>query len=257
MHKDHKERTREEFSRQASQLLKSDSFTDTEVLARIAKAAEAAPGRKLLDVGCGPGIVVEALARRGATVTGLDLTPTMLANARKRCEEAGLANVDFHEGEADNLPFSDETFDGVVSRLTIHHFENPREVLDEMRRVLRPGGRLVIADIVSPEDPDKAKLHNALETLRDPTHVQAWSNGALIEMIEAAEFALDAVAEWLKPRTFDEWIAITSAPERVGPVGAVMEALARGGVDAGIGLRIEEGQTAFDHAWVMVTAHKR
>ena len=70
------------------------------------------------------------------------------------------------------VSFKNAEFDGVVTRLAIHHFANPQRALDEMFRVLRPGGAAVIVDAVSSENWSKSKLHNAIERLRDPSHVR-------------------------------------------------------------------------------------
>src|SRR4029079_3322625 len=125
-----------------------------------------------LDVACGPGIVVEALARDAGGVVGCDLTPEMLEKARQRCAAAKLTNVRFVPGRAEALPFEDAEFDVVVSRSALHHFLDPAATLREMARVLRPGGRMVTVDVMASEDPAEAALHNALEILRDPSHVR-------------------------------------------------------------------------------------
>ena len=72
----------------------------------------------------------------------------MLDKARERCEAAGLVNVKFEQGAAEKMPFADGAFDGAVTRLALHHFVDPTVVLKEVQRVLRPGGVLVIADVV-------------------------------------------------------------------------------------------------------------
>jgi SAM-dependent methyltransferase len=124
----------------------------------------------VLDVACGPGIITVALAARAREVVAFVLTPEMLNKARQRCASAGARNVTFREGSATDLPFADNTFDCAATRLSLHHFENPGRVLDEIRRVLKPGGAFVVADVVSSEIPAKSALQNAIETIRDPSH---------------------------------------------------------------------------------------
>lgn len=250
----HKDTTRAEFSRQAANIEKSPEFTDAKVLNLIADACLAGPGRKILDVGCGPGILCEVFASLGADVTGIDLTGEMVERAKARCH--GMENAVFFEGDAENLPFADGVFDSAATRLTIHHYSRPEEVLSEIRRVLKPGGLLLVADITSAADEKAAGLHNALETLRDPSHIKARCEKALLEMITGAGFGIMEAVSWKRERTFPEWAAITGAPERAGPLETVMRTLAENGIDAGIGLRIENGAIAFRHSWVMVTALK-
>ena len=99
-------------------------------------------GRRILDAGCGSGPLFAELRDRGAEVTGLDASAGMLAVARRRLgEEAELHVADL----ADPLPFSDDTFDDVVASLVLHYLEDWGPALAEFRRVLTPGGRLIMS----------------------------------------------------------------------------------------------------------------
>jgi SAM-dependent methyltransferase len=101
-------------------------------------------GSKVLDVACGTGVVALTAARHGAKVTGLDLTAALIAHAK---ENAALAHadVDFHEGDAEALPFADGAFDVVLSQFGHIFAPRPDVVLDEMLRVLRPGGTIAFS----------------------------------------------------------------------------------------------------------------
>lgn len=99
-------------------------------------------GRRILDVGCGTGPIFEALRERGAIVTGADPSVKMLELARKRLgEDAALQQADLN----DPLPFADNAFDDVVACLVLHYLEDWTAPLAELRRVLAPGGRLIVA----------------------------------------------------------------------------------------------------------------
>ncbi len=103
-------------------------------------------GKMFLDVGCGDGALAADLARRGATVTGLDPDPTMIAAARNRVEAGGM-QLRFVEGNAERLPFEDATFDCVVAVAMLCFVEHAERAVAEMARVLKPGGRLVIGEL--------------------------------------------------------------------------------------------------------------
>lgn len=103
-----------------------------------------APGAHVLDVGCGPGIWTRELARRGYQTSAIDLTSNAVALARKSVELFGLA-ADIRQGDAENLPFPDASFDGVVSHGVIHHTPDTAKCVHEMARVLRPGGMAVVS----------------------------------------------------------------------------------------------------------------
>jgi SAM-dependent methyltransferase len=109
-----------------------------------------APGERVLDLGCGAGtdsLVAAQMVGREGRVTGIDMTREMLAKARAAAAEMGASNVEFLESEAEHLPFADESFDVVVSNGVIDLIPDKDAVFAEIHRVLRPGGRMQIADV--------------------------------------------------------------------------------------------------------------
>ncbi|WDD91787.1 methyltransferase domain-containing protein [Burkholderia sp. FERM BP-3421] len=140
----------------------------------------------VLDVACGPGLVANAFAEHAAHVTGLDLTPDMIEEARRR-QPATLDNLDWRVGDIRALPFADASFSVVLTRYTFHHFLDPQAALREMMRVCRPGGRILIADIV--QQPDKAAAYDHLELLRDPSHVHALTFAEMDALIAGSGLA--------------------------------------------------------------------
>ena len=112
---------------------------------RISK--EVAPGSSVLEVAPGPGYFCIELAKLGSyAITGLDISHTFVKMATKRAAEAGV-RVDFQQGSASNLPFPRESFDFLLCRAAFKNFAKPVGALQEMCRVLKPGGRGVIIDL--------------------------------------------------------------------------------------------------------------
>ncbi len=108
------------------------------------------PGEHVLDLGCGAGtdsLVAAQMVGHQGKVTGIDMTPEMLAKARLAAAEMGAANVEFVEAEAEHLPFPGESFDVVISNGVIDLIPDKDAVFAELHRVLRPGGRMQIADV--------------------------------------------------------------------------------------------------------------
>jgi arsenite methyltransferase len=109
-----------------------------------------ASGERVLDLGSGAGtdsLVAARMVGPGGSVTGIDMTPEMLDKARRSAGEMGADNVEFVEGEAENLPFADESFDVVISNGVIDLIPDKDAVFSELYRVLAPGGRIQLADV--------------------------------------------------------------------------------------------------------------
>src|SRR5437763_7050220 len=109
-----------------------------------------APGERVLDLGCGAGtdsLVAAQMVGEQGRVTGIDMTPQMLAKARSAATDLAEANVEFVEGEAERLPFADKSFDVVISNGVIDLIPEKDAVFSELHRVLAPGGRMQIADV--------------------------------------------------------------------------------------------------------------
>lgn len=128
----------------------------------------------VIDVACGPGMVACEFAKVARHVTGIDITQKMIEQAEKRQKELGLTNLSWDIGTVLPMPYSSNTFSAVVTRYSFHHFLDPKAVLNEMCRVCRPDGVILIADVVMPAD--KVDAYNRMEKLRDPSHTRALSD---------------------------------------------------------------------------------
>ncbi|HKD82659.1 MAG TPA: methyltransferase domain-containing protein [Candidatus Angelobacter sp.] len=180
----HDSRILDQFTRQAVPFSTAPAIRNEEALNRIVQWAGAGPDDTVLDIACGPGLLVCAFARVAKHATGIDLTPAMLEQARKIQEEQGIKNVTWQAGNVYSLPFSDSQFSIVSTRFVFHHLEQPLNALIEMKRVCKPGGRIVVADMAPV--PEKADALNAEERLRDPSHVRGLPLEELRELFAGA-----------------------------------------------------------------------
>src|SRR5579864_6039495 len=143
---EHKEHILDQFTRQAVPFATAAAIRNEDALNRIVKMAEAGPNDTVLDVACGPGLLACAFACVARHVTGIDLTPAMLEQARALQREEQIQNVTWREGDAESLPYPDGHFSIVTSRFAFHPLPQPLAVVREMRRVCRAGGMIVVAD---------------------------------------------------------------------------------------------------------------
>jgi ubiquinone/menaquinone biosynthesis C-methylase UbiE len=167
---DHNEHIVEQFSRQAEGYTRL-TVASGGVSAAFMQHVRLAPADQVLDVCCGPGALALDLAAHAAHVTGLDLTPAMLDEARAAQARRGVENVAWRQGDVCRLPFEDGAFSLVTSSTAFHHLEDPRRAFAEMVRVCRPGGRIMVRDVTPAAA--KSEGYDGIEKLRDPSHTHA------------------------------------------------------------------------------------
>ncbi|CAN5552343.1 class I SAM-dependent methyltransferase [soil metagenome] len=160
-----------QFTRQAQPFADNQAHSTDQSLSVFRDLGHFTGRERLLDSGCGPGLVSRYLAPHVAEVVGVDLTPAMVSLAAKSVHTAGLSNASFLEGNMTSLPFSAADFGVSVTRYAFHHLENPAAAFTELVRVTRPGGRIIVVD-VTPE-PAGRSAYDRFERLRDPSHTSA------------------------------------------------------------------------------------
>lgn len=175
------------------------------------------PAAEVLDIATGAGNVALAFAPYVARVVAFDLTPAMLEQTLKTAASRGLSNVEAVQGLAEELPFEDASFDVVTVRLAPHHYADIQKAVDEMARVARPGGKVVIVDTTVPEDDTLDREINEIETLRDNSHVRNYRPSEWKAMAEKARLTVSY--EHVGPYTegfkmeFEDWVERIRTPE--------------------------------------------
>lgn len=188
------------FGERAETYTTSAVHADEQVLARIVELARPQLHWTARDIATGTGHTALAVAPHVASVIGFDLTPEMLAEADKLRAARGASNVTFREGDVHALPFPNASFDLVTSRRAPHHFSNIKLALSEMKRVLRPGGRLLIDDRSVPEDDFVDACMNELDWYHDESHVRQYRPSEWQTMLKEAGFAVELAELYTKHR---------------------------------------------------------
>jgi SAM-dependent methyltransferase len=206
------EAIRRQFDQSAAAYGASPIFAQGHDLALMVEAATPTPEMTALDVGCAAGHTALAFAPQVRAVVGIDLSTAMLAEAARLAEARGVANARWQEASAAAIPYPDDTFDIVTCRMVVHHFPSLAPSLAEMARVLKPGGHLLIVDIISPEEPSLADFINAVEVLRDPSHGRDWTLSEWDAAGRAIDTPFAVVARWDLPLDFADWTARQQTP---------------------------------------------
>jgi len=162
----HNEIIKAQFSRQAKGYTSVKAHA--EALNTLIEMSCVSERDNVLDIACGSGIVSCAFAKYARHVTGIDITEEMLEQARKLQAQDNLTNMEWVLGDVDPLKFSSNQFSIVLSRFSFHHFLAYKEVFEEMIRVCKPGGVVMVADVALPDE--KRKAYDEMELLRDPSH---------------------------------------------------------------------------------------
>ena len=212
----------------------------------------------VLDVAGGTGIVSRALANRVARVVVIDSTPAMIAEGRRHAASEQLTNLEFVRGTVAMLPFADAVFTLAFTRFALHHLTEPGRALAEMGRVCRPGGRVVVMDLVASTDPRIAERQDRIERLRDPSHVRMPPRGVVRRWLQEQGLVVDGVAEREINRPVLPWLEQTVTDKTAAAlVCEAFDGELAGG--AGTGMhphRSAEGALWFRQLWEITTARK-
>ena len=254
---DTKKAVQSQFGRQAEWYTISRRHEQSPGLEILKRLAAPAAGDRVLDVATGTGFTAFAMAERARSVVAVDFTDGMVRRARGLRDERQLTNVTFCLGDAEALPFRTGVFDLVVCRYASHHFPNVAHAIDEMVRVVRPGGRVVVEDTTAPEHPALDQLMNRWEVMRDRSHVRNVPPSELAALFAAAGLDVSAVERTAIPQHFNEWA-------RRGGMGEADTAALRGEfvtaspeARAEFEIRSEDGDLAFSWGEAVVLGVKQ
>jgi SAM-dependent methyltransferase len=167
---------------------------------------------RVLDLGCGGGHISYRAAPHVAEVVACDLTADMLAAVQRSAAERGLSNITVQQAAAERLPFTEASFDFVLCRFTVHHWQDWEAGLREARRVLKPSGRAIFIDVVASGEALFDTHLQAVELLRDPSHVRDYSAAEWMAALSRAGFAVTSLTRRRLRMEFDVWIARTRTP---------------------------------------------
>ena len=221
----HHDQVADAFGSTAAAYLTSQVHATGADLERLAATFAATCGNAtVLDMGCGAGHASFAVAPHAREVVAYDIAPQMLATVAAAAQERGLASIRTRQGAAEALPFADASFNWAISRMSAHHWRDVPCALAEARRVLKPGGRLLFIDIAGIDDPLLDTHIQAIEVLRDGSHVRDYRADEWLTMLDQAGFEARIDERWRIGIEFTPWVARMRTPdERVAAIRSLWQ----------------------------------
>ncbi|NJR80278.1 class I SAM-dependent methyltransferase [Sphingomonas corticis] len=210
---DHDQLVDAQFGKQAERYVESSVHATGVDLRRIGDIARIGVYDRVLDLGCGGGHVTYAVAPHVSDVVACDLSQGMLDAVATEAAGRHLSNVRTALASSERLPFADASFDLVVSRYSVHHWRDWEAGLREARRVVRPDGCLVFVDVMAPSSPMLDTHLQAVELLRDPSHVRDRSMAEWIAALGRAAITPVWVEPFRLPLEFVPWVERMATPD--------------------------------------------
>ena len=249
----HHDNVEKQFGSQASAYLTSAVHASGRDLQRLAERLADFPQATLLDMGCGAGHASFTAAGQVAQVTAYDLSSQMLEVVAQAAKDKGFTNIVTQQGYAEMLPFADASFDVVISRYSAHHWHDVGQALREVKRVLKPGGVMIIMDVMSPGHPVRDVWLQTVEALRDTSHVRNYSSGEWLALANDAGLAINHLLTDRLPLEFSSWVARMRTPEALAEAIRLYQQSASAEVKAYFELQ-QDG--SFTSDTIMFEAHK-
>lgn len=202
---DIKKDVQQQFGKNAGSYVSSPIHKDGKDLVKMTEIAKLTGQEVLLDIATGGGHTANAFAPLVNKILALDITAEMLAAAKKFIKNNGHQNVEYIQGDAEQLPFNDDSFDIVTCRIAPHHFPNVDSFIKEVHRVLKPGGQFLLDDNVVPESDEFDQFYNTIEKIRDYSHFRAWKKSEWLQKLEESGLEVFEWHRFEKTFHFESW----------------------------------------------------
>ena len=167
----------------------------------------------ILDLGCGGGHVSYQIADLTDVTVAYDVTLEMVDLVSEQAQQKGLLQIQGKQGAAEKLPFAEQSFDCVISRYSAHHWQSVTQAMQEIYRVLKPKGKVILVDILGNSHPVLDTFLQAIEMIRDPSHVRDYSLQEWMQFAEYSGFKIEQIDKQILNLNFESWVARMQTPE--------------------------------------------
>lgn len=232
------------------------NFSKAEYLEYTLTHIEPGINDKVLEVAAGTCICGRKIAPRAQSVVCVDATPAMLNIGREEAAKCKLSNISFVEGLAEELPFPDETFDIVMTRLSFHHFTEMERPFSEMNRVLKKNGKLVIIDMEAASEKLR-EIEDRIEIMRDHSHVRNRSREEFVQLYDQFGYQIKTLESTHIPVELEAWMKLTGTSlETQTRIVEYMEDDIHSGRLTGFSPYIKDKKLYFDQRWLLMIGIK-
>ena len=227
-------------------------FSNREYLDYCVSATAPSATDSVLEVAAGTCALGRSLAPFTQTVTCLDTTSAMLETGKREAEKSQLNNMVFVKGRAEELPFLDNSFDIVISRLAFHHFPDTERPFQEMARVLKTDGKLILIDMEAPEEKLRT-TRDKIESLRDPSHIKNLNQAELLRLFADHSLSIMKCEETTIPVSLENWMGLTKTPPLTRTkIISYMESDIKGEAKTGFSPYLKDSEIFFHQNWTII-----
>jgi ubiquinone/menaquinone biosynthesis C-methylase UbiE len=250
----HDDKIKRIFGERAEFYTTSSAHTDPFILEKLVRLSNPNPEWRVLDIATGTGHTAFAFSPFVKSIIGIDLTPEMLEEAEKIKKQMNFTNLEFRQGNVHSLTFPAEYFDLITCRRAFHHFQNQNLALQEMRRVLKPNGILLIDDRSVPEDNEIDQIMNSLDKLHDESHIREYSTKEWNIMLNNNGFKVLSSESYNKFRPLSAFTSQVN-PENVQKIHEIINNLSPNQKKI-FNLKKIKGEFNLNHWFIMIKAKK-
>ncbi len=227
-------------------------FTDKKYLGSIISKVNPCSADEVLEVAAGTCACGRAFAPVVKSVTCIDATKSMLAVGEKMAANDSLDNISFVNGYAEDLPFQNNSFDIVISRLAFHHFTDIHIPFREMIRVLKSKGKLVLIDMEAVNN-ELRTIQNKIEIMRDNSHTKTLTRTEMTKLFTDINLKINVCDTITVPQKIDNWLDLTNTSAKVkSNIINLMQSEMNGENKTGFYPYMKDGNICFNQIWTVI-----
>lgn len=254
---EHIETIKKEFAKQSKDFDKYQrDLAKTEYMNQAIAKIGFAESDSVLEVAAGTCAFGRLIAPCVESIIEYDVTKEMLNVGKEEAEKSGITNMTFRVGLAEKLPYENDSFDKVVTRLSFHHFLSVGKPFEEMVRVTKPNGKIAIIDMEARQE-EFRKTADDLEKFRDNSHIKCLSKKEFVELAEKKNLKVEICETKQLPVLLDKWIELTKCSEKTSrEIKQKMEDDINGKYKTGFEPYMKDGKIYFNHKFLLLIATK-